>query len=98
MRAAALQDRVDTIIALADGVNSQSGLEHRINTIFDDGKQGIVLSSVHRAKGLEAERVCIYKPSLLPFPKATMPWEIAQEMNLKYVAYTRSKNIIWEVE
>ncbi len=98
LRAANLHDRVNTIIALADGIDTQSELEYRINEIFSDDQEGIVLSSIHRAKGLEADRVAIYRPSLLPFPMAQSAWEIAQEWNLKYVAYTRAKQTIWEME
>jgi superfamily I DNA/RNA helicase len=45
----------------------------------------IVLSSVHRAKGLEAERVWIYEPGIMPG-------------NLLYVALTRSKSELYLVD
>lgn len=64
-----------------------------IEHIFSDDTDGTVFSSVHRAKGLEAETVYIIRPDQLPLVrKDQMDWEIAQEMNLKYVALTRSKN------
>ena len=52
----------------------------------------VVLSSVHRAKGLEAENVVILHPEKMPHPMATLEWEIEQEYNIKYVAITRSMN------
>jgi superfamily I DNA/RNA helicase len=47
---------------------------------------------VHKAKGLEADRVIILLPDKLPlkFPRQK-EWELKQEMNLKYVALTRAK-------
>lgn len=95
----ALIDKVETIHALADGLDSVRGLEHRIESIFSDDKSGVVCSSVHRAKGLESERVTIYKPSLMPWPKTTPgTWQFEQEMNLKYVALTRAKAELRMVE
>jgi DNA helicase II / ATP-dependent DNA helicase PcrA len=58
--------------------------------IFTDKIQGIVLSTVHKIKGLEADRVFIIRPDLLPMqtPKA---WQAMQEKNLEYVAVTRAR-------
>ena len=54
--------------------------------------QGVLFSSVHRAKGLEADRVFIYlRDAPMPHPMGKLPWEQQQEMNLKYVAVTRAK-------
>jgi len=70
-----------------------------IEQIFsDNGKAGVKLSSVHRAKGLEANVVWILCPDLMPHPKAEQPWEQEQEMNLKYVAITRAKRELRVVE
>lgn len=88
-----LYDRCDTLEALCDGIRDLSELKHRIASVFDDvTKTGIVLSSVHRAKGDEAMRVYILKPELMPHPMATQGWQLEQESNIKYVAHTRSKN------
>lgn len=64
-----------------------------IDTLFADERSSVTLSTVHRAKGLEADRVWILRPDLLPFPKAT-GWQLEQEMNLKYVALTRAKSFL----
>lgn len=85
-----LRDKVETIMALADGCDEVIDLEHKINTIFKDDNQGVVFSSVHRAKGLEAERVFILQPELMPHPMAKQDWEQVQERNIEYVAYTRT--------
>jgi DNA helicase II / ATP-dependent DNA helicase PcrA len=96
-RAASLQDRVETIITLSDGMDTVDALKSRIQGIFSDDVQGVVCSSVHKAKGLEANRVFVTCPQLMPFPKAKQGWEIEQEMNLKYVALTRAKADLYMV-
>lgn len=64
-----------------------------IDRIFSDDVDGTIFSSVHRAKGLEADTVYIIRPDQLPLVrKDQQEWELEQEMNLKYVALTRSKN------
>lgn len=52
----------------------------------------ILLSSIHRGKGLEAERVFILKPELMPHPMAKKPEDQEQERNCLWVAATRSKS------
>ncbi len=53
---------------------------------------GPTLSTIHKAKGLEADTVYILRPDLLPAPFAKTASAIEQEMNLKYVAITRAMN------
>lgn len=87
-----LHDRCDTLTALCDGVYDLTELRANIKRIFNDkSKKGVILSSIHRAKGDEANRVFLLKPELLPHPLATKPWQQEQEKNLEYVAYTRAK-------
>lgn len=64
-----------------------------IDRVFSDAKDGTIFSTVHKAKGLEADTVYIIRPDQLPLiRKDQQPWELDQEMNLKYVALTRSKD------
>jgi len=91
-QAQALEDKVETVIALSDGISTIYELKMRIDNVFSDYVRGVVFSSVHRAKGLEAERVFILEPSKMPHPMAKQPWEMVQERNIQYVAYTRSKH------
>jgi len=72
--------------------NTPSQICNTIKTIFSDDKDGIVLSTIHRAKGLENGRVFILHPELMPSKYASKPWQIQQERNLEYVAVTRAKN------
>lgn len=62
-----------------------------INRIFADDGEGIVLSTIHKSKGLESDDVYLYLPQLIPSKYASKPWEIDQEANLLYVAMTRAK-------
>jgi len=59
----------------------------------------IKLSTIHRAKGLEAKRVFILNFNDLPhFKPNQKPWERIQEQNLKYVAITRALNELYLVK
>lgn len=91
-----LEDRCETLMVLAEGCTSIQCVKDKIDRIFSDTDAGVVFSTVHRAKGLETARVFILKPELMPFPRAKEEWQIEQEMNLKYVAMTRSMSeLIW---
>lgn len=58
----------------------------------------IRLSSIHRAKGLEEDRVFILDFDILPLTRTDQkPWEEMQEINLKYVAVTRAKEELYLV-
>lgn len=62
-----------------------------IDKIFSDDGDGIVLSTIHKCKGLESNDVYIYLPHLIPSKYAKKDWELDQEANLLYVAMTRAK-------
>lgn len=96
-QAIALRDKVETIIALSDGVYTIAELSERVEGIFSDEVEGVVFSTIHRAKGLEAERVFILHPELLPHPMAKKDWEKQQEENIQYVALTRTLSELYFV-
>ena len=87
--------RLDTIKALevlSEGLTNSEELINRIDSIFSDKEtDGISLSTIHKAKGLENDRVFILCKSLMPSKYANKDWEKEQEKNLEYVAYTRAK-------
>ena len=85
-----LEDKVLTLLFLAKLSNSIADLKLKIKTIFTDEIQGICLSTVHKIKGLEANRVFIVRPDLLPMTNVK-PWQYIQEKNLEYVAITRAR-------
>jgi superfamily I DNA/RNA helicase len=63
-----------------------------IDTVFTQGK-GVTLSTVHKAKGLEAERAFILERALHQsfMQRAKQQWQKEQEKNILYVAITRAK-------
>jgi DNA helicase-2/ATP-dependent DNA helicase PcrA len=90
-----LEDRCDCLGQLASQAESLDALERFIASVFDDSAKpgaAVVLSSVHRAKGLEADRVYVLDPASLPLTfRDQRAWEAVQERNLCYVAATRAK-------
>lgn len=88
---AALEDKVMTLLFLSRLANSVEDLKTKIRTIFTDEIEGICLSTVHKVKGLEANKVFIVRPDLLPMANTRTTWQFLQEKNLEYVAYTRSR-------
>ena len=99
-----LTDKVAVLKAFAEGALSLGEMEAKIKTFGKlcrgDGKSGnanvILLSSVHRAKGLESKRVFILHHELMPHPMAKSLWAKGQEENLKYVAITRAiQTLVW---
>lgn len=86
-------DMIRALEVLSEGLKTSDELIDKISSMFSDKKiNGISLSTIHKAKGLEATNVYIVCPSLMPCKSAVLPWEIEQERNLQYVAYTRAKN------
>lgn len=66
-------------------------LKHMLSNPNDDA---IKISTIHRAKGLENDRVFILEYNKLPF-KRDLDWENIQERNLHYVAVTRPKEELY---
>ena len=101
MAIADLCDRVDSILAVhaaarTAGRGSIQEMRSFINDLFaENEKNAIIFSSIHRAKGLEADTVCIMRTDLMPHPMARQAWELEQEVNLGYVAGTRAKLILY---
>jgi len=92
---AILQDKVDCLTELCGGADTVKDILRNIDMLFKDVETGerkvcILLSSIHRAKGLESKRVWLLRPELLPHPMATSEWAREQEANLEYVAKTRA--------
>jgi superfamily I DNA/RNA helicase len=99
-----IEDRYDSVLAvlhgaLRDGATSIGELRSYIQDLFtDDGKGIVLLSTIHRAKGLEAETVYLLRPEKLPHPMAKSLTARAQEDNLLYVAITRAMKRLYVVE
>jgi superfamily I DNA/RNA helicase len=89
-----VNDKVDTIIAVSKNCKSVQCIVDKLDKLFnDDTAASFVFSSVHKAKGLEADTVYNLTPHLMPMiRKNQKAWELEQEINIKYVALTRAKN------
>ncbi len=93
-----IADRADCIRAIAEGCDNLSEVKANIEAIFANFEQGgqpkeaVILSSIHRAKGLESKRVFWIQPSLTC--KTSQDWQVKEEIHLKYVAATRSKDYL----
>lgn len=93
-RIEAINDQAEMLIEMASNANSVRDVEARIDALFTDdglGQAGVITcSSVHRAKGLEAERVFVLKGTLYRMGVTT------EEENIEYVAITRAKQtLVW---
>ena len=82
---AQLMDNVDTINTLAETVTSVEELTRKLEMLFNDeaGAASVMCSTVHKAKGLEADRVWVLED--------TLKCGGLEEENIRYVAYTRAR-------
>jgi len=89
------REKIQIIQALSEDIEDPLVVMEKIDKIFSDkNQQGVCLSNIHKSKGLESNRVFILHRELMPSRRATLPWEIEQENNLIYVAYTRAKKTL----
>ena len=75
-------------------IKDTTQLKSYINKMFTDDKieNAVMLSTAHKSKGLEANRVLILLPDKMPLKHPHMQrWQEIQEFNLKYVALTRAR-------
>ncbi len=71
----------------------------KIKAYVSEKDNPIRLSTIHRAKGLEENRVFIIDYDKMPYDRpGFQEWEKLQEVNLKYVAVTRAKEALFLVE
>jgi superfamily I DNA/RNA helicase len=100
-RVQSIEDKHESILAFLKGCKAQTvpKLKQEINDLFNpkEGGKKVVLSTIHKAKGLEGERVFVYRPELMPSKYANLEWQMQQEFNLMYVAYTRALSELYLV-
>lgn len=91
--------RLEVIECLMGEVSTVNALRELISSIFADDIQGIMLSTIHKAKGLENDRIFFICPELIPSKFATTDWMFEQERHLFYVAVTRArKDLIYVMQ
>lgn len=97
----ALSDKRDCILHFCEDRETVADVISSIKEIFTDrdNTRGILLSSGHKAKGLEAERVFFIEPegASCPHPMAKGHWQVEQEWNLRYVIQTRAIRELYHV-
>jgi len=87
-QALALEDKRECISIFVSKATTVGGIIEEIKRVFDGNDKGeIMLSTVHKAKGLEADNVYILATERMPHPLGGQ-----EENNIAYVAITRAKN------
>lgn len=85
-------DKVECLQTLCEGTRNLKEVQDNISKLFHEGddRDRVILSTTHKAKGLERDRVFMltdtYKPN-----------KGIEEANLTYVAYTRAKKELYLV-
>ena len=89
----ALQEKCDIIRLVYQSVGGTFiSTKELIEEMFDDDKTGsVILTTIHKSKGLEADRVFFLQPDLIPSKYAQTELELYGERCLKFVAITRAK-------
>jgi len=101
-RVAGIVDRAECLHAVLDSAEARDAgqLRNLLERLFANERGLVVLGSIHRAKGLEWDVVVHLDPWRIPSKQAKVasangddrPME--QEMNLRYVAETRTKHTL----
>ncbi len=86
-------DKYESILVFTEGVALSGTVQDVIDKIENlfDRQSGVLLSTVHKAKGLEARDVYILDSQGIRSKYARLDWQREQEKNIEYVAVTRSK-------
>lgn len=87
-----VSDKADCLRVLCEGTNSLDQVKSNLDTLFKDGNDfdRVILSTTHKAKGLERDRVFMLRDTYRPS-------QGQEEANLAYVAYTRAKKELYLV-
>lgn len=88
----AVEDKAACLETLCEGVESLQYVVARIESLFSDGDDAnrIILSTTHKAKGLERDRVWVLSDTY-------MKRAGQEEINLAYVAWTRARKQLFLV-
>lgn len=84
-------DKKKALEFVAEQVSDIHEMKSFIKEIFSDKTEGVILSTIHKAKGLEADRVFIVDPDNIRL-KTQNKYEAQQEENCEYIAYTRARH------
>lgn len=98
-----IRDRAECLRAVMDDAEAKDagGLRRLLTMIFARTEGQVELSSIHKAKGLEWDLVLHLDPWRIPSKFAKESGSdvvMRQELNLRYVAETRTKNVLVEAD
>lgn len=96
-----LEDRYACLHAVAQTCVNANHVAARLAELFSDDANPagrVRLSSIHKAKGLEATRVFYLRPPEAQLRASDREWENEQRRNLAYVAVTRAIHTLVYVE
>ena len=101
-----IRERYETLLDIASELEEFDSVKSLVNHIEkmygerygEDNRRILRLCTVHRAKGREWDRVFLLGRNVyMPSKWAKKEWELGQEDNLVYVAWTRAKRELVEV-
>lgn len=95
---ASIKDKVECIKLFMENCKSVAETVATIDNLFNDKTNVTTLATIHKAKGLEWQNVYILNSWLMPSKYAIQPWQRQQEVNLIYVAITRSKLNLYYID
>lgn len=91
-------DKQECLESFCEGMRDIKEVRANIKEMFadkDDDESRIILSSIHKSKGLERNRVFLLEKSFVVKPKTEE--ERIAERNVRYVAWTRARNSLFLV-
>lgn len=98
----AITDKVGCILFMIDGLQEDrrdiASLKVGIDYLFKDKEKCVKLCTIHKSKGLEADRVFWLGRNECPAQWARRDWQQVEEINLCYVAATRAKRELHMIE
>lgn len=85
-----IRDKATTVRSLAEGFHTVDEILGLLRQL-QEGRSGPIFSTIHKAKGLEADHAYLIRPDLIRPWWCQQPAALQQEDNLHYVAITRAK-------
>jgi DNA helicase-2/ATP-dependent DNA helicase PcrA len=97
-----IRDKVGSLLFLIEALKEDrrdlQSLDAGIDYLFRDKNNAVKLSTIHKAKGLEADNVWWLGRSECPAQWARQAWQKQEEIHLCYVAATRAKERLYLIE
>jgi superfamily I DNA/RNA helicase len=98
-KVANLHDQAECLLAVIEGARAEtaSAIRWYLKELFERASGHVVISTIHRAKGLEYDTVLHLDSWRIPSKYAMQnPIQMQQEKNLLYVCETRTKRLLIE--